>query len=315
LRILLLWGFKKGAESTSIAKRLIRRDFNALPTPPPACAFLPHEKVKDGFARVLGEISVRARSLTRSREPTGELIHEARLLIKRVRALLWFARPALGLAAYARARARLRKAAGLLADQRDLEVTQATLEKLARKASKTRDRAALAQILRSLVRNSAAGQAPEKALRQMLQKAVGILCRSAAEIRPHAAGRTAWPSPSGRLAEAFRAMRRAGKQARRTGKDADFHTWRKKATRLLYQLELTRAGPRQRRARALKRVGKLQDKLGAYHDGVVVEDRLRRMRPAATPSAQRVLRLLEKTKVRLRKKAYKVASSLSSSGL
>src|SRR5476651_741034 len=154
-----------------------------MPPPPLTYAFLPQEKIRRGFVRMLGEISVRGQGLTRrSREPMGELIHEGRLLIKRVRALLWFARPALGLAAYARARARLRKAAGLLADQRDLAVTQATLEELARKASKARDRAALAQILRSLVHNSAASQAPEKALRQMLQQAVGILRRSAAEI-------------------------------------------------------------------------------------------------------------------------------------
>jgi CHAD domain-containing protein len=242
----------------------------------------------------------------------GELIHEGRLLIKRVRALLWFAHPTLSLAAYARARARLRRAAGLLADQRDLAVMQVTLEQLARKASKARDRAALAQILRSLVRNSAAGEAPEKALRQTLQKAMGILRQSVDEIQRGAAGRAAWPSPSERLAEAFRATRQAGKKARRTGKDADFHEWRKKAKRLLYQLELTQAGPGRRMARAMKRVGKLQDKLGAHHDGVVVEDRLRRLLPVPS-SARRVLRLLEKRKARLHRKACEIARRLDAS--
>ena len=306
---ILLWGFE-----LSLAKDLIRDDFDGMATPPFAYAFQPHEKIRDGFVRVLGEISARGRGLTHSREPADELIHEGRLLIKRARALLWFARPALGLAAYARARARLRKAAALLADQRDLAVTQATLEQLGKKAASpnARDRAALAQVFRSLVRNSAAGEAPEKALRHMLQKAVEILLQSVDGIKRSAAGRAAWPSPSGRLAEAFRAMRQAGKKARRTGKDADFHEWRKKAKRLLYQLELTQPGPGREMARTLKRVGQLQDNLGATHDGVVVEDRLRRTLPLSS-SERRVLRLLEKRKARLRKKACKIARRLEAS--
>jgi len=278
-----------------------------MPTPPLAYAFQPHEEIKDGLVRVLGEISARGQILTRpSREPTGELIHEGRLLIKRTRALLWFARPALGLAAHTRAREQLRKAAGLLADQRDLSVTRATLERLARKASKPRDRAALAQVFRSLVRDSTAGGATEKALRQMLQKAMKILRQSADEIKRSTAARAAWPSPCERLAEAFRGMRRAGKEARRTGKNADFHEWRKKAKRLLYQLELTQADPGRRMARAMKRVAKLQNNLGDYHDCVVVEDRLRQVVPLSS-SARRVLRLLKKRKARLRKKACTIA--------
>ncbi len=263
---------------------------------------------------MLGEISAGAEVLTRrSPEPAGELIHEGRLLIKRVRALLWFARPALASPAYTRARERLRKAAALLADQRDLAVTHATLQELARKRShNARDRAALAQIFRSLVRHSIAGEAPEKALRQMLQKAVKILRQSVEEITRSAAGRAAWPPPSERLAEASRAMRQAGKKARRTMKDADFHEWRKKAKRLLYQLELTQAGPGRKMARAMKRAAKLQDSLGAHHDGVVVEERLRRT-PPLSPSERRVLVLLEKRKARLRKKACRIARRIARS--
>jgi CHAD domain-containing protein len=292
-----------------LAKALIRHDFNAMPAPLLVYSFQPDEKIKDGAVRILGEISVQGRGLTRhSREPLGELIHEGRLLIKRVRALLWFGRPALDSAAYARARTRLRKAAGLLADQRDLEVTHVTLEELARKASpNARDRAALTQITRSLVRNSAASGASKKALRQMLGKAMRILCQSVAQIKRSAASRAAaWPSSSERVAKVFRATLQAGKKARRTGKDVDFHEWRKKAKRLLYQLELTQVEPGRRMTRIIKRVGKLQDKLGAYHDGVVVVDRIRQVVPLSA-SARRVLRLLEKRKARLRKKARRIA--------
>ena len=136
-----------------------------------------------------------------------------------------------------------------------------------------------------------------------------------AEIKRSAAKGAEWPSPSERLGKAFRATRQAGKKARRTGKDADFHEWRKKAKRLLYQLELTQAGTGRRRARALKRVGTLQDNLGADHDGVMVEGQLRlkrRMLPLPS-SARRVLRLLAKRKARLRKKACKIARRVETS--
>jgi len=277
-----------------------------MPAPSLTYAFRPDEKARAGFVRVLGEISARARDLTRrSLDPPDELIHEGRLLIKRARALLGFARPVLGPAAYARGREQLRKAAGLLAAHRDLAVTQATLERLAGKASKTSDRAAMALIFQSLAGNRAANETP----RQRLDGAVKILCQAVGGIKRSLPDRVAWPSASGRVAKAFRAMRRAGKKARRTRKDADFHAWRKKAKRLLYQSELTQAKPGRQMARVMKRIGKLQETLGAHQDGVLVEEHLRPMLPVSS-SARRVLRLLEKKKLRLRRKACRIAHRL-----
>jgi CHAD domain-containing protein len=283
-----------------------------MPAPPLTYTFQSDEKIRDGVVRVLGEISVQARDLTRhSREPAGALIHEGRLLIKRARALLGLARPALGLATHTRARTRLRKAAGLLADQRDLEAMKATLEKLARKAAPHAcDRKSVKEVYLSLVGNPTAGEAPEKTLRKTLRTAMELLRQSVGEMKRSASSRTAWAPPSQRVAEAFRATRRAGKKARRTGKDVDFHTWRKKAKRLLYQLELTQCRPNRRMARVMKRVGKLQETLGTYHDGVVVEERLRQTLPLPS-SARRVLRLLKKKKARLRKRARKIARSVA----
>ncbi|MCE0524029.1 MAG: CHAD domain-containing protein [Methylacidiphilales bacterium] len=270
-------------------------------------AFLPHEEIRRGFVRILGEIPACGRDLARrSRKPAGELIHEGRLLIKRMRALLWFARDAVGFAAYAHARAQLRSAAALLSDQRDLGVTRATLEQLARKVLNPRDRTAVRQVARRLVGKATAGGVSAKALREELHKAMTILDRSADEIQRSATDRAAWPSPSERLAKAFRATRQAGKRARRTGKDTDFHEWRKKAKRLLYQLELTQPEPGRQMARVKKRVEKLQSILGDYHDGVVAGSRLRQMIPVPA-SARRVVLLLEKRKARLRKKACKLA--------
>jgi CHAD domain-containing protein len=292
-----------------LAKGLIRDDFITMPTPSMTCAFGAHEKTKKGFARMLGEIAALGQVLARpSREPVGELIHDGRVLIKRARALLWFARPALSPAAHTRARARLRKAAGFMAEQRDFMVTQATLEDLASKAAPdSRDRAALEEIIQHLLRLSP--EEPEKKLRQSLRKAMGILHKSANDLKRSAARGDGWPSPCNRVEKALRGLRRAGKRARMTDSDIDFHEWRKKAKRLFYLLELAEAGLGRRMARARKRVEKLQDTLGAYHDGVVVEDRLLRMVPLSI-AARRVLRLLKRRKARLRKKACKIAQGV-----
>ncbi len=128
----------------------------AMPSLPPlSYALHPDEKISHGFFRVLGELCARAKSLPHSGEAMPELTHEGRVLIKRMRALLWFAHPALDDAAYARAKADLRKAANILARQRDLKVTQLTLEKIARKTSKEKERVALKASLESLNHGSA----------------------------------------------------------------------------------------------------------------------------------------------------------------
>ncbi len=281
-----------------------------MPSPPLAYTFRPQEDVRNGFGRLLTAISRRGRGLERhARRPLGDAIHELRLLIKRARALLWFARPALRPSAYTRAKTRLRKAAQLLAGQRDLTVTKSTLEDLNAQAAKARDRTALAHALRHTALN-ASGAAQERSLRSAFKKAVEILDRSVNEIKRSVAAHSEWLPPADRLKKAFHATRKAGKKARATGKDVDFHTWRKKAKRLLYQLELTQSEPRRRMSQIMKQVTKLQDSLGSYHDCVVVENHLRQMLPLSA-AERRVANLLGKRKAHLRKKARKITRQLN----
>jgi CHAD domain-containing protein len=168
---------------------------------------------------------------------------------------------------------------------------------------KGRDREALTHVLRSLAHTP---------LHPPLKKAVAILCQSVDEIKRNVTDHAAWPSPCERLKKAFRKTRKAGKKAQRTGRDTDFHTWRKKAKRLLYQLELTQAEPGRRTVRTMKRAALLQDTLGIYHDYVVVEEYLRHILPLP-PAARRMADLLEKKKRHLRKKACKIARRLDAS--
>lgn len=272
-----------------------------------AYALQPNEKIDRGFVRVLEQIAVKGRRLTRKpARPISVLIHESRILIKRVRALLWFARLVFHPSVYEEAKARLRSAAQLLATPRDLTVTQATLRKLARKTSAPRDQKALAQTSRILGRNP---PGDKKSLHDSFRQAGEILLQAIEEIKKNAAINAGWPSPSDRLAKSFRVTRKTGKKALRSGKAAHFHAWRKKAKRLLYHLQFIHAKPDKRLARTIKQVDKLQDKLGTYHDCVVVQDRLRQQ-VSVSSGAQRTFTLLEKRKKQLRARVQKIAPRL-----
>jgi CHAD domain-containing protein len=271
-------------------------------------AFRSHEKIRDGIVRILAGISLRAANLSeRSHGSVEVVVHEGRVLMKRLRALLWFARPVLTPSTHREAKACLRRASGLLAAQRDLAVTRGTLKKLAKKRSGKCDWFLVTEIIRKVAGDD--GEASEKEQRRTLRKAMGIVRRTISDVTRNAKSRIAWAPPEKRMGKAFHAVKKAAKKARRTGSDTDFHTWRKKAKRLFYLLELTEPKPGRHRTRLLKRTDKLQDKLGEYHDAFMVEDRIRRKRlpPSA---AKRVLHLLAKRKARLEKEARKRGENL-----
>jgi len=109
-------------------------------------------------------------------------------------------------------------------------------------------------------------------------------------------------------------MQKSGKKAL-TGDDAtQFHNWRKKATRLLDQLQLTQAVPDKHMARTIKGVYKLQEKLGEYHDCVIAQDRLQKSLPIEVPPrvVRRAVDLLEMKKHHLRKKVRRIAKHIKS---
>jgi CHAD domain-containing protein len=277
--------------------------------PPLSYALHADEKISHGFFRVLGDLCTHAESLARSRRTMSELIHDGRVLIKRTRALLWFARPALDKAAYAQAKAELRKAAQLLSTQRDQTVTQATLKTLVSKTSQRSKRTALNATLK-LVETKTPGAANDnESTRSKLENAMKAIGRVTTLVKRSTAKTAKWPSATQRVKKAFHATRRAEKKALQSKKDVDFHTWRKKAKRLFYELELTRAEEARHKRRAVEVANKLQDKLGAQQDCVVVESRLRAI-PTPPTKAPLVTALLKKRKKRLRKKSRKIARRL-----
>jgi len=229
-------------------------------------------------------------------------------LIKWLRALLWFAGPAFSTSEMNRAKSRLRRASHLLAAQRELEVMQSILMKLAQKTENSAYRKALAQIAKA----EDSQQASKKKSGQSLRQAVGILLATIKHFEQRAKTKSKWPSCTERIAQAFLAVKESGKKALKSDDASQFHNWRKKAKRLLYQLQLTQAIPGKHMTRTIEQVDKLQEELGDYHDCVIAQDRLHNGLDVEVSSlvVKRTVKLLELRKDRLRKRARKIGSQI-----
>jgi len=272
--------------------------------PPEAFTLSWHKKSADSFAGILRRIAERARSLAGDKRFSAEqVVHEMRLLIKRVRALLWFARPSVTRTIEAEARTQLRRASQLLAGQRDAKAAQTTFEKMLQEIDSTADREALERTSLALRKDHVAAEENE---RDKIGKAVKLLCGELDDFAQAVERSGKWPSVTKRTEKAFRVMRKSGKKARRTQADADFHAWRKKAKRLLYLLEMRDGDATQREKELLERVYKLQATLGDDHDCVVTAQQL--PAPKKSRSVRRaVTKLLDERQRRLRKKSVRIA--------
>ena len=263
-----------------------------------------HKKSADSFANALRRIASRAQSLAGdARYTSEEAIHEVRLLIKRVRALLWFARPSLTKTVEAEAKTQFRKAAQILSGQRDLQAAQSTFERMLAEVDSARGRAAVEKTSQALRDRNGV---PDENSRHMIEKAVKVFCAEVDDVAKAVERSVKWPSTMKRTEKAFRAMRKTGKKAERSHADADFHAWRKKTKRLLYLLELRDTDPSGREKRLIERVDELQSTLGDDHDCVVAAQQV--PKPPEQPELKRtVTKLLVERKRRLRKKSLKLA--------
>lgn len=157
-----------------------------------------------------------------------------------------------------------------MAAQRDLVVVKAIVEKLSGKTADADDRIALVRLADALEWRPDISTKPDESR----QQATALICATIERLRKETETKSKWPLASVRLAKSFRATEKAGEKALRGKKPAQFHDWRKKAKRLLYQLHFTEAVPGKQMTRTIKRVDKLQEKLGEYQDSVIAQDRL-----------------------------------------
>jgi CHAD domain-containing protein len=239
----------------------------------------------------------------------GELVHETRKTIKRMRALARLLRHELGEQEFMRVNSSLRDAGQRLAGARDAEVRLATLERL-----RARNPQALA--LHGVERLSE--QLERERVRTGEPTSLGEVLEDIADMRQDLANwnlvdpdfETLAPG----LKRIYREGRRRYRRVRRERNAEQLHDWRKRVKSLYYALDMLGGSTATKRARrATRRAEDLGDLLGEEHDlwmlhayleqhpGTLEEDR---------SAHEQLLKLIERRRRRLRKRALKLGARL-----
>jgi CHAD domain-containing protein len=221
-------------------------------------------RIADGL---IEEAVQRIRHPSRNR---AEDLHEVRVTIKYLRAILRLVHPTLSNAFFKRENARLRGAAKRLAPLRDIAVARSTIRKALNKLADRKDRDAFRIAQRGFEDASLAqpqsDEQREAALRQAAD-ALGKTGRAFEAVRWPDSG---WEAIEPGLETLYRQNRAWMSRALATRKDRDLHQWRKRAKFLYYQLQMLTPIWPERLVKTAKRLNELQDYLGADHDFAVL---------------------------------------------
>jgi len=230
------------------------------------------ESVSDGLRRLARKQlrSARAR-LGRADPPSVEAVHDARKSLKKVRAIVRLIDADTGRAVGASGK-RLRSVSRKLAELRDADVMLECLSTLRRKYPEILSEHTFARVrrqLRAYTQKVARDGARDGTWRKIDRK-LRTVRKKAKRWRPLHRG-------FGALAAGIRGAHRRGRQAmaraRRRGRAADFHEWRREMKTLWYALRLIeRSSPDVRRQVTVLR--RAETWLGDDHNMVVLCERL-----------------------------------------
>lgn len=231
------------------------------------------EPVKAGILRLADALIDDALRRARhpSRDPVDD-VHCFRTTTKRLRALLQIIRPVIGKAAFARENAWLKKAACRLASSRDRAVAGKTLNALAKSAP---GHLPPGTLCRSVVGAAHHAEAPARGNHQRaMSQAAHDLEKARSGLHRLRIQGEGWAAIGPGLVRVYRQARRRMQAAFAHPSDLAFHRWRIRVKHLYYQLEWLEPVRPRRFAAMLKRLHKLEEKLGADHDLVVLRNML-----------------------------------------
>ena len=220
--------------------------------------------------------------LERAGEDPVAAVHEARKHLKKTRALLRLARPALGRQAYRSENDALREAGLALSGRRDADVLVETASKLAEHAAGRLPADVFAQLRDALQAEAAAGGGDDGGVPEL---ATVLETLRAAELRvaDWPLDDADWETPIAGLARAYARGRKAFAVARATPSPELLHDWRKRAKDLWYhQRLLTPVWPGVLGAQA-DEAHALTELLGDDHDLAGLAERL--VAPTPLPPA------------------------------
>src|SRR3981081_363807 len=272
-----------------------------------------NESVSAGLRRTVDELIKSA--LACIKEPSTdreEDLHQVRLAIKRLRAILRLLRPLVSKTYFKRENARLRTAARRLARFRDLAVARRTLEQVTDKLASHSQDAAVREVFESFLAQTPASSHYDEDRETALRLAARALVRTRHAFHALSLPDRGWKTIEPGLKKLYRRNRMWMKRALSSDKDEDFHEWRKWAKYYFYLLKMLTPMWPSRLGKTEKHENCLQDKLGKDHDLAVLKSFLVKHLsiPENRTSVGQVLQYLEKRSAKLRKQSMALGKIL-----
>jgi CHAD domain-containing protein len=260
------------------------------------------ESVAEGWRRLLQAHVARLRDCVLAEPVTPKHVHQARQGLKQIRALIRLLRGHLPPQVRDEGREWCRRLAGSLASSRDATVLVQTLERLAERFPEAN--LDLAEWQTRLLSTSAGEQPTPQPDLEALDK----LCEWASQAPLWALPKAGWRLLAPGLRRTYRAGRRALHQARSSGRDEDFHEWRKRVKDRWYQLAVLRRMRGGRVRAQLASLRNLAKKLGREHDLTMLVDRLSKLEPK--PEVEALVELARTAQLPLRRRALRLGTKL-----
>jgi CHAD domain-containing protein len=241
-----------------------------------------------------------------------EDLHQVRLAIKRLRAILRLLRPLVSKTFFKRENTRLRFAARRLARLRDLAVARRTLEQVTDKLASHSQDAAVQEVFESFLAQTPGSSHYDEDRETALRLAARALVRTRHAFHALSLPDRGWKTIEPGLKKLYRQNRTWMKCASSSDKDEDFHEWRKQVKYYFYLLKMLTPIWLSRLGKTVKHLDRLQDKLGKDHDLAVLKSFLvkRLNNPGNRTPVGQVIQYLEKRSAKLRKQSMAVGKIL-----
>jgi CHAD domain-containing protein len=286
--------------------RLFWRLIDAVPVKVPQLVFCRNESVDARLRRIVDELIKSA--IACIEEPSREReedLHQVRLAIKRLRAILRLLQPLVSKTFFKRENARLRSAARRLARLRDLAVARRTLEQVTDKLASHSQDAAVQEVFESFLAQTPASSHYDEDRETALRHAARALAQTHRAFHALSLPDRGWKTIEPGLKKLYRQNRTWMKCASSSDKDEDFHEWRKRVKYYFYLLKMLTPMWPSRLGKTVKHLDCLQDKLGKDHDLAVLKSFLVKhlSNPGYRTPVGQVIQYLKKRSAKFRKQS------------
>ena len=268
-----------------------------------AARFYRKESVASGFRRLVGEQTGLLVSLLAD-QGGAERVHEARVELKRMRALLQLAKSGLDGEVFAEQNGTLRDTGRKLSEAREAQVNLVIFNALADTVPKGE-----AAIVHKLLEDDVARTHRRSARANRLASIAGILRACGHTLSAERLDVDDWLLLGPALQASYRNARKLRQIARDPKRETELHESRKRIKRLFFQLEFLRRALGKPVRKTLTRLRKLAVLLGEHHDICILRSTLRKhaaegVTAAASPVLdERLVDELSRLLKRIRKQA------------